>query len=151
MGWVTGLSGVQKNIAALYAGERRAMIVAMREIASLLKTYAKANHEWQPRTQNTQNSTEAGIVKADIDEVVVSLHAGMDYDVFLELARDGKWAWLWPAILACKPQILEILVKRGCMTAAAMTASMAVGKRDAPTEAMSSTMAGNTTEIGGGG
>jgi hypothetical protein len=127
MGYVTGLRGVKQNLAALYVGERAAVKNAMGEIASLLKTYAQNNHPWMPQTGNTDASTAAAIVKADIDEIVVALSAGMDYDVFLELARNGAWSWLWPTMLACKERIMAILIKYGAVGAMTMTAAAMSG------------------------
>jgi hypothetical protein len=89
------------------------MAAAMGEIASLLGSYARAHHPWTPQTGNTDTSTRAAIVKADETEIVVALTAGMDYDVFLELAREGRWSWLWPAMLDNQERILQILIKRG--------------------------------------
>ncbi len=81
------------------------------EIAHLLESYAKSNHPWKPDTGATDVSTR-GFVE-DAGEVInIYLTAGMDYDIFLELARDGKWAWLFPAILANQDRILQILILR---------------------------------------
>jgi hypothetical protein len=123
LAYVTGLRQVERNLAALYAGERKAIETAMREIASLLAAYAKNNHPWQAQTGNTDNSTRADIVKAGVDEIVVALTAGMSYDIYLELAHSGQWAWLWPAMTANRDKILEILAKHGAMGAISLTGS----------------------------
>jgi hypothetical protein len=125
MSYVTGVVEVQKNIAALYAGTRKNLVNGMREVCSLLEGYAKNNHPWTARTGNTDNSTDARIVSATIDEITAALTAGMDYDVFLELARSGRWAWLMPAIMANQDKIIEILVRHGAIGAASSTKSLA--------------------------
>ena len=74
--------------------------VAMGEIAALLESYAKANHPWKDDTGATATSIRGFISEVTPITITATLSAGMEYDVFLELARDGKWAWLWPAIEA---------------------------------------------------
>lgn len=71
---------------------------AMEEIAAILEGYAKTHHDWIPRTGDTDVSTRGFINEVTPKMISVALTAGMDYDVFLELAHEGKWAWLWPAV-----------------------------------------------------
>ncbi|MGL1399977.1 hypothetical protein ACSTI4_23555, partial [Vibrio parahaemolyticus] len=73
---------------------------AAQEIALTLQHYAQANHPWKMDTGATDLST-LGEVSEDLSAHVytIVLSAGMDYDVFLELAHSGKWAWIWPAVL----------------------------------------------------
>jgi len=109
---VQGLREAQQKLEAYAAGLKSGAILAAHEIAVLLEGYAKAHHPWTPRTGNTTNSIRGTVVEASDEIIRVVLSAGMDYDVFLELAHEGKWAWLWPAIVACKDQIKAILRKR---------------------------------------
>lgn len=81
------------------------------EIAHLLESYAKSNHLWKPKTGNTDTSTKGSVAELTNEYALIVLSAGMDYDVFLELARAGKWSWLWPAIEANPKRIMQILVK----------------------------------------
>lgn len=118
---ITGIREVQRNLAALYAGQRAALAEAFKEIGALLLADALENHPWKDQTGDTRASMKAEIVKADVDEIVLSLSAGMDYDVFLELARDGKWAWLWPCMMRNQDRIIEILLRHGQFTAAHLT------------------------------
>lgn len=126
-GFVTGLRDVERSLEALYTGERRAIANAMREICSVLADWAKTNHDWMPETGNTDASTRADIVKAGLDEIVVALSAGMSYDVFLELAHSGRWAWLWPAMTANQTRILEILVKHCGVAGLGMASGLSSG------------------------
>jgi hypothetical protein len=41
------------------------------------------------------------------------LQADMDAGLWLELARDGRWAWLWPAIVNHWDEIAELLLGAG--------------------------------------
>ncbi len=109
---VEGAEGVVANLAAW--GERmlRAASEAAAEIAAFLEGYAKSHHPWTPRTGATDVSTAGswGRLAGDLFEVILS--AGMDYDVFLELAHDGKWSWLWPAIEGNRDEIFAIWTAR---------------------------------------
>ena len=102
---ITGLDEVQRNLEKWHNGVTRQVARAMEEIGALLENYAKQNHPWSDRTSNTTNSIRGFISKATPLMIQTTLSAGMDYDVFLELARDGKWAWLWPAIEANMDEI----------------------------------------------
>lgn len=82
------------------------------EIAHLLADYAKAHHPWKPQTGATDTSTRGDIAEETREFVLIALSAGMDYDVFLELAHEGRWAWLAAAVEACRPQMMEILVRK---------------------------------------
>lgn len=109
-GAIEGLAVVLNHLEAYAEGLEARALAAAGEIAAVLESYAKGHHAWKPRTGATDASTK-GTVVAGGDIVDIYLSAGMNYDVFLELAREGKWAWLWPAIEANKARILRILVK----------------------------------------
>lgn len=97
---LSGLDEVMANLERWYQGTLKRAAVAMEEIAALLESYAKANHEWKDDTGATTTSISGFISEATPLVITATLSAGMSYDVFLELARDGKWAWLWPAVEA---------------------------------------------------
>lgn len=97
---LTGIDTVQHNLERYYQGVLRKAAQVMEEIAALLEGYAKTNHEWMPDTGATDVSTRGFIAAATPMVITTVLSAGMAYDVFLELARGGKWAWLWPAVEA---------------------------------------------------
>jgi hypothetical protein len=94
-----GLDEVERNLEKWYHdGIMRKAAQVMEEIAAILEGYAKTHHEWHPDTGATDVSTRGFIAEVTPKMITAVLSAGMSYDVFLELARDGKWAWLWPAI-----------------------------------------------------
>jgi len=95
-----GLDQVQQNLDRYYTGALRRAATAMEEIAAILEGYAKSSHPWTEDTGNTAKSIRGFISEVTPKIIRVTLSAGMEYDVFLELAREGKWAWLWPAIEA---------------------------------------------------
>lgn len=108
---VTGLDAVLRNLDKRLEALHTACHNAAVEIAATLETYAKQNHLWKPDTGATDNSTRAVILEETTDNIVIALSAGMDYDVYLELARQGKYAWLWPAIQNNRQEILALLEK----------------------------------------
>lgn len=111
LGQVEGLAVVLNHLDLFAEGLKANAILAAGEIAALLESYAKSHHLWKPQTGATDVSTAGRVI--DGGEVIdIYLTAGMDYDVFLELAKSGKWAWLWPAIDANRERILKILVRR---------------------------------------
>ena len=82
-------------------------------IAEKLTYYTRNTHPWVDDTWRTRQTTEATVVKDSDDLTLIILHSGMSYDVFLELAHDGKWAYLLPAIEANKGFILSVLAAAG--------------------------------------
>ncbi len=110
-----GLDQIEQNLDRLQEQIRKKVERAANEIAALLKGYAKTHHAWIPRTGNTDVSTK-GTVEAAEDIITIYLSAGMEYDVFLELAREGKWSWLFPAVEAYEDVIrakLETILGKG--------------------------------------
>jgi len=113
--YVTGLEGVQANLLKIGELMGAAMNTAMNEIAQMLEEYAKQNHPWVNQTGDTEASITGAVVKATATEIILSLSAGMPYDVFLELAHNGNWAWLWPSMTANEDQILNLLRDHGVL------------------------------------
>ena len=108
---VVGMAEVERNTALYLAAVQKAMRDAGEEIASLLANHAKSNHPWMPRTGATDVSTKGTVIESTAEFVTIALTAGMTYDVFLELAHQGKWAWLGPTVEAVKPQMLQSLAR----------------------------------------
>ena len=95
-----GQAEVERNLDRWYQGKLARVATAMQEIAAILEGYAKSNHEWRDRTGATTTGIRGFISEATPQMVSVVLAGSMDYNIFLELARDGKWSWLWPAVEA---------------------------------------------------
>ena len=109
---VQGLREMEQKLEAYAAGLKSGAVLAADEIALLLEGYAKSHHPWTARSGNTTDSVKGTVAEASDEIVRVVLSAGMDYDLFLEVCHDGRWAWLWPAIVECKDTIRTILKKR---------------------------------------
>ena len=105
---ITGISEMAAQIGLMREQIEKAVERASIQIAGVLEAYAKGNHPWEVDTGNTNQSTIGTSVQIEplIYEAILS--AGMDYDVDLELAKNGRFAWLWPAILANQEQIQNI-------------------------------------------
>lgn len=112
MATVQGLNEAQRKLELYASGLKSQANLAAQEIATLLEGYAKAHHPWTPRTGATTVSIRGTVVEASEEIIRVVLSAGMDYDIYLELFHEGRWAWLWPAITANIDTIRAILRKR---------------------------------------
>lgn len=106
---IEGMAGVLLGLDGYVKGTQEGVAAAAQEIADMLETYAKENHPWIDQSGDTRASIHAVVAIPSETVVDVLLMAGMDYDVFLELAHGGKWAWLWPAVVANRQNILNIL------------------------------------------
>jgi hypothetical protein len=96
-----GQEEVFRNLDKWYSeGILKKAATVMEEIAAILEGYSKSHHPWNPRTGATDTSTRGFIAEATPQVITAVLTAGMEYDIFLELSREGKWAWLWPAVEA---------------------------------------------------
>ncbi len=139
---VTGTKEVQAKLEATLA----AMLVKLKgaavEICDLLKSVGVQNHPWQNRTGDTEASIDSQVVEEAVDHLVLALSAGMPYDVFVELARDGQWAWLWPAIQANQGAIMDILVRHGAVSGVSSSAGMSTTEKT--TGPMQDVLEGNT-------
>lgn len=109
---IEGATEVADGLWAVAQEMLRDIEGAGEEIAVLLEGYAKEHHPWQNRTGELEASISADVESFTGAVLTVALSAGTDYAQFLELARDGRWAWLWPAMLACVGGIEEILTRR---------------------------------------
>lgn len=132
---VTGLDTVLRNLGEYENKMLRAVVAAGEEIGALLENHAKTDHGDTPRaagyvypgggvkrfreggkgwgdvTGATNISTKGQVSEITRDFVMVALSAGTEYSVFLELARDGKWAWLFDSLVDNKDKIIQILAR----------------------------------------
>ena len=107
---VTGLRQVE---AALFGATEAIEKKAERAVAAVvaaLEGWAKVEHKYTDRTGNLTNS-----IRGELGEVTAAivrgyLSAGMEYSIYLELARSGKWAFLWPVVEKHREDIRKIIV-----------------------------------------
>jgi hypothetical protein len=62
-----------------------------------LEAQAKVNAPWQDDTGNARNGLK-GFMESSLDTVRIVLAHSASYGIYLELARGGKYAILWPTI-----------------------------------------------------
>lgn len=106
-----GVKEVQANLEAYRKQVYQKAENAAGKIAALLEGYAKSHHPWKPQTGATDVSTVGTWEQVGEEVFRVVLSAGMEYDVFLESARQGRWAWLWPAVDENRDEIKRIWVE----------------------------------------
>ena len=109
---VTGTQTVQLRLAEVVKQLQENANLAMGEVVAALEGWAKSEHSYTDRTSNTTNSIQGEIAEASALIVRGVLSAGMDYDIFLELCHDGRWAFLWPTIERHRDDILAMIAAR---------------------------------------
>lgn len=108
----SGTETVQLRLAAITKQIQENAETAVAEVMAALEGWAKAEHPYTDRTGNNTASITGEVAEVSAQLVRGVLSAGMDYSVFLELAKDGKWAFLWPVIERHKDDILAIISAR---------------------------------------
>lgn len=94
---VEGETAVLRRFDAAVDGLIEDARAAAEEIGTLLEEDAKRNHPWKNRTGETEATTQSAIEEI-AGQIFVHLLSGTPQAVFLELARQGKWAWLLPTM-----------------------------------------------------
>jgi hypothetical protein len=107
----TGIDTVTQALHDYQLDQQNRIRLACIEIAHYLEQYAITNHLWKVRTQATNVTTKGTFDEVGEDLYAVVLSAGMDYDVFLELIKNGKYAWLWPAMVENEKVILDTFAR----------------------------------------
>lgn len=107
-----GMESAQRKLAEVAILIQERAKIAVEEVMVALEGWAKSEHLYTDRTSNTTVSIKGQVAEASALLVRGVLSAGMDYDIFLELARDGRWAFLWPTIEKHKDDILAIIEAR---------------------------------------
>lgn len=105
---VHGVEEINRNLSRLESEMLRAAGDAADEIAQYLETYSKQNAPFKDRTGNLRGSIDGSWEQVGKDLFRVILSAGMDYAVFVELCRDGRYAFLWPAVNESLDEIKSI-------------------------------------------
>jgi arginase family enzyme len=97
---------VQKNLTD-WAQRRRAAVIALAQNwAAQLEGQAKDAAPWKDRTSNARNGL-LGKAIVHPSKVVITLGHSIEYGIFLELARQGKYAILKPTIDKNVPAIYD--------------------------------------------
>ncbi|MGV8164644.1 MAG: hypothetical protein ACLKAK_07290 [Alkaliphilus sp.] len=100
----TGAAEVNRNMQAWVERQRFASLALARNWAGQLEGRAKTNAPWTDRTNNARAGLY-GSAELRSEEVIIKLGHSMEYGIFLELARDGRYAILKPTINTALPEI----------------------------------------------
>lgn len=90
-----GLDRVFKNMDRWVERKRAASLALAQHWAAQLEGEMKLNAPWKDRTGNARAGLK-GSAEVDDKGVVIRLAHSVDYGVYLELARDGRYAILKP-------------------------------------------------------
>jgi hypothetical protein len=101
---MSGADQVNRSLNDWAARRRAAVIALAQDWAGELEGRAKEEAPWKDRTGNARNGLR-GETMVGRDEVKIALAHSIEYGVFLELARDGRYAILKPTLDAAVPQI----------------------------------------------
>lgn len=106
---VTGLDQVLGNADAYLVGVRQRAEQAMVKITADLQAWAQAEHPYQDDTGANTASIKGFVAEVTPSVIRGVLSANMEYSVFLELARGGKYAFLLPVIERHRADIIKVL------------------------------------------
>lgn len=108
MGIVWDRRPTEITLAALLARLEADVDRVARTSGMAMEGAAKVNAPWQNDTGAARSSLR-GFAQRDGDRIQIVLCAGMEYSPFLELARGGKYAIIWPTIEQELPQLKAAL------------------------------------------
>jgi len=74
--------------------------------AKILEANAKADAPWEDRTSNARNSIQ-GDWGWKGDHLIITVSGNMEYSVYLELAREKRFAVLYPTVQKHAPSIIK--------------------------------------------
>jgi hypothetical protein len=85
-----------------------AIVATARIIEPRLEAHAKDTARWTDRTGNARAGLSTATVIASTLVEVFLFHT-MDYGIFLEVAHAGKYAALYPSVVAVFPEVFDVL------------------------------------------
>ena len=106
---LTGLDRVLLNLSQWEGKVEGAAETAMEELMRRLEDWAKTEHAWVTGRPHTEGTIQGLVTEVTSSLITGMLSADMDAGLWLELARGGKWAWLWPVIVNHQADIMQIL------------------------------------------
>ncbi|MBU2703685.1 HK97 gp10 family phage protein [Sporomusaceae bacterium BoRhaA] len=106
-----GLNNLLRNIDILKDTTVTAQAAGMAKVCIDVADYAKANHPFQNRTQNLENSIQPDPVEIEDGVIVGPVRAGMDYAAYVEFgtAKNAPYPYLNPAKEANKQNLVDTL------------------------------------------
>jgi hypothetical protein len=99
---ITNLIQVSDKIASY-------METRMVLLATALQFWAETEHLWLPDRPHTEGTITAFV--SEVTPLLITIRVQVDQDagLWLELARSGRYAWLWPMFFNHQHDIARIL------------------------------------------
>jgi HK97 gp10 family phage protein len=106
-----GLNDLLRNIDILKDVTVTAQAAGMAKVCIDVADYARANHPFQNRTQNLENSIQPDPVEIEDGVVVGPVRAGMEYAAYVEFgtAKSSPYPYLNPAVEANKQNLSDTM------------------------------------------
>lgn len=99
----------EEAFAALADDYERRLEIAIGQLAqryeSEIEAWMKENARWTDRTSNARQSLNTDVEKLAKNMTSIVLSHGVDYGIFLELANQGEYAIIGPALDHFAPKV----------------------------------------------
>lgn len=108
---IDGLNDLLRNIDVLKDTVLTAQAAGMAQVSIDVAEYAKANHPFQNRTYNLENSIQPLPVEVEDNIVVGAVEAGMEYAPWVEFgtSKSAPYPFLNPAKEANKQNLIDTM------------------------------------------
>ena len=104
---MSGLPGVLGNLNK-WAVEKKVGLEGLGRVgATNMTNYARKNKRWQDRTGNARAGLHGSSFWQNPFMLIIFMAHGVEYGIFLELAKDGKYAILEPTVNKYSKEIYE--------------------------------------------
>lgn len=97
---------LQSGIKQMGERAQQAVLMYGKNQSKVLESYAKQNAPWTDRTTMARKSLRGDAEKTD-SGVRISLAHGVDYGLWLELAKEKKYAIVMPTIQTKGKEVLD--------------------------------------------
>lgn len=105
-----GIGDILTSFDRFAGGVHSGVETCIKVVVAALEGWAKAEHTYKDSaTANLTNSIKGLVGEVSPTQATGYLTATMEYAIFVELARNGKWAFLWPVIERHRADILKII------------------------------------------
>lgn len=106
MGFKMDSSSLQAGLEGLMSKSEAAVDMYVSTAALKLQNHMKANRRWTDRTGQARQRLTGKSERTSTGYRIVLAH-GVDYGIWLELAREKKYAIIQPTILVKGPEVME--------------------------------------------
>ena len=104
---MSGLPGVLGNLNK-WAVEKKVGLEGLGRVgATNMQNYARKNRLWKDQTGDARRELHGGSFWQNPFMLIIFMAHGVEYGIFLELAKDGKYAILEPTVNKYSKEIYE--------------------------------------------